>query len=166
MSEGTFFHCSTPNLKLYIGSYIIDFKNGRYPGRKGTFVADEGIIAAIKSHADYGKTIESEEDRQKRLTPDPKAIAELQAKALERLKDIPGVVPSELTQSLPPEEPQQTSQEPESDSPAPAPSLTVVSRWKKAELLDFCEPRNIEVTEVDTVAILRRKVKSWIKQNT
>jgi hypothetical protein len=165
MSEGTFFHCSTPNLTVYIGSYIIKFHNGLYP-KKGVPTTDEAIINAIKSHPDYGRTIESEEDRQKRLTPDPKVIEDLQAKALERLKDIPGVVPSELIQSSPPEELQEASQEPSSAPPVPAPSLTEASRWKKSVLLEFCELYNIEVTQGDTVAILRRKVKSWIKQNT
>lgn len=166
MSEGQIFHCSTPNLKVYIGSYIIQFKNGRYPTGKKVAETDEAIIDAIKSHPEYGRTIHSEEDRQKALTPDPKAVAELQSKALERLKDIPGVVPSELTPSNPPDESPEPSLEQESDSPEPAPSLTEASRWKKATLLKYCDDNHVEVTESDTVAILRKKVKSWIKQNT
>jgi hypothetical protein len=166
MSEGQIFHCSTPNLKIYIGSYIIKFKDGRYPPKKDRVETDESIIEAIKSHPDYGRTIESEEDRQKRLTPDPKAIAKLQELALEKLKSIPGVVPSDLMQSQPQGEQAELSQKPSSDQPAPAPSLTVVSHWNKALLREFCDSHNIEMTESDTAAILRKRVKSWIKQNT
>jgi hypothetical protein len=166
MSEGTFFHSAIPNITLYIGSYIIGFKNGRYPPRRDTFVTDQSIVDAIKSHDSYGKTVESEEDRQKRLTPDPKVVEDLQAQALERLKDIPGVVPSELMQSSPPEDPPTPkSQEQESEQLEQAPSLTEISRMNKPNLLEWVEIMNIEVTQGDTVAILRRKVKSWIKQN-
>lgn len=166
MSEGTFFHCSTPNLTLYIGSYIIKFHDGLYP-KKGVPTTDQGLIEAIKSHPDYGKTIESDEDRQKRLTPDPKVAEDLQERALEALKNIPGVVPSELTPSKPLEDPQtQEDQKQESASPVPVPSLTVASRWKKSDLLEFCDWYDIEVTDGDTAAILRKKVRSWIKQNT
>jgi hypothetical protein len=164
MSEGTFFHCSTPNLTLYIGSYIIKFYDGLYP-KKGVPTTDEGIISAIKGHDLYGKTIESEEDRQKRLTPDPKVIEDLQAKALERLQNIPGVVPSGLTPSKPLEEPQDPSPEPKSDLQVPELSLTEVSRANRSKLLGWCDTMEIEVTESDTVGILRRKVRAWIREN-
>lgn len=164
MSEGTFFHCSTPNLTVYIGSYIIKFHDGLYP-KKGVPTTDQEIISAIKSHPDYGRTIESEEDRQKRLTPDPKVAEELQAQALERLKSIPGVVPSELIPSKPPEEPPQPSPKQELDLQVPELSLTEVSRAKRSKLLEWCDVMQIEVTGSDTVGILRRKVRTWIREN-
>jgi hypothetical protein len=166
MSEGIFFHSAIPNITLYVHGYVIKFKDGRYPPHRKAFCTDEGEIAAIKNHDSYGKTIESNVDREERLTPDPKVVEDLQAKALERLKDIPGVVPSELMESSPHEDPPPKSQKQESEPQQQAPSLTEVSRMNKSSLTGLADSMGIEVTSSDTVVILRRKVRSWIKQNT
>jgi hypothetical protein len=166
MSEGLFFYSAIPNITLRIGSLAITFKNGRYPARRDAFVTDPAIIEAIKTHDSYGKTVESNEDREKRLTPDPKVEKDLVEKAIAKLASIPGVVPSELTPSPPPSDPQEKSPEPESVPSAQAPSLTEVSRMKKDDLFEVAEKLGIKVTEDDTVAILKRRVKSWVKQNT
>lgn len=166
MSEGTFFHSAQPNITLYLPGYTVRFKNGRYPANKSQLCTDPNEIAAIKAHDMYGGVIESDDDRQARLAPDPKVEEDLLEKALNRLSSIPGVVASELTQPQSPEDPVTESQKPEPDQPAPVPSLTAISRMNKKALKKLAAQLNVEVTDRDTVAILRRKVKSEVKKIT
>ena len=100
----------------------------------------------------------------------PKAEAELVERAMKALGNVEGVRPSALIPSLlqsPPPPPQEEkSQEQESEQLARPPSLTAVSRMNKGVLLRVGLDFGIEdLHETDTVPILKRKVKSWIKQN-
>ena len=177
MSEGqVFLSNSTPNLTVRIHGKAFEFKNGRYPDRGEE--TDPGRIATLKQHCDYGKAFISKEDQEARQAKEaeirnsPKAEAEMVARAMKALEGIPGVRPSELTVSPP-----QEVKLPESETPVKSqgqsleqselvPSLTAVSRMKKIPLLELASKIGMEgLQETDTVLILRRKVKSWIKQN-
>ena len=178
MSEGQVFFSVVPNITMHLpGVNPVEFKNGRFPKRKDTVCTDPQVIAAIKGCPEYMKTIISEEDRIIRDTPDPKVTEDLISLAMERLSEIPGVTPSELIPSNPQEEvqaksPVPTSERLEQDTsltvlnsvPSPVPSLTIIQRMRKDDLFTAADDLGIDVHESDTVAILRRKVKSFIKQ--
>ena len=166
MSEGIFFHCkSAPNITLYLPGVIARFKNGRYPASKEQFCSVQEI-EAVKSHDMYSKgVIETNEDREKRLTIDPKVERELLKMAMKQLATMPDVVASEPIPSLPPAEDSISEQKQESEQSERMPSLTEANRLKKKQLIELCERLDIEVTEWDTSAILKRKVRAGIKQN-
>ena len=165
MSEGLCFYSTHQNITLYLPGHVIRFKNGRFPAEVKKF-ATEAEAEAIRAHASYGGSVESNEDREKRLAPDPKAEAALVEAALKRLASIPGVVPSEPNPSSPQSDVPQRSQKQDMEEPAQAPSLTAVSRMKKADLLKTAKELGVEVTEGETVGILKRRIRSWIKQHT
>jgi len=175
MSEGQVFFSTTPNITLHLpGVKPVTFKNGRYPQRLKDVCTDAQVNAAIKASPEYNRTIISEEDKIIRDTPDPKVEADLVERAMKVLGDLEGVKPSALTPSLPPapplpppsQPPVEKSQEQELEQSEPIPTLTVVSRMKKIPLVAFAEKYDVDWQESDTVAILRRRVKSWIKLNT
>ena len=173
MSEGQVFLSVIPNITMHLpGVKPVEFKNGRFPKRKDEVCTDPQIIAALKGCPEYKRTIISEEDKIIRDTPDPKVAEDLLEKALERLKEIPGVTPSELIPS-----PSQKGDSVKSPEPASVPlehatsstdlsipSLTIIQRMRKDDLFTAADDLGIDVHESDTVAILRRKVKSFIKQ--
>ena len=113
-----------------------------------------------------------------RDTPSPKAEKDLIARAMKSLTEIPGLIPSELTQSQSPKEDLAKSQARTSEQSEPdtslmdlddvpvveVPSLTRVTRMNKDTLLEVADLLDIDVHEGDTVAILKRKVRSYIKQ--
>jgi len=182
MSEGqVFLSRGAPNLTLRIHGKAFEFRNGRHPVKANATVTDEGDIAKLKSHPDYGKAFITEEDEAERKRKvaeasamSPKEEAALVASAMKALEHIPGVTPSALTVSphqevKPPESGTLTvrkSQEQSSEQSEPVPSLTAVSRMKKKPLLALGVRLGVEdLNEQDTVPILRRKVKSFIKQN-
>ena len=179
MSEGQVFFSVVPNITMHLpGVNPVEFKNGRFPKRKDTVCTDPQVIAAIKGCPEYMKTIISEEDRIIRDTPDPKVTEDLISLAMERLSEIPGVTPSELIPSNPQEEVQAKSPVPSlgqlaldtsltdlRDSIAvEVPSLTRVSRMKKDDLMAVSDSLDLDLNEGETVAILRRQVRSYIKQ--
>ena len=173
MTEGQVFFSIVPNITMHLpGVRPVAFKNGRFPKRKGDVCTDRSIIEALKGCPEYMKTIISEEDKIIRDTPDPKVTEDLISLAMERLSEIPGVTPSELIPSNPQEEVQAKSQAPTSvplehatsSTDLRIPSLTIVQRMKKDDLFTVADDLGIDVHEGDTVAILRRKVKSFIKQ--
>jgi hypothetical protein len=175
MSEGQVFLSNAPNITLRIAGNAFEFKNGKYPARG--VETDDSKIAMLKQHPEYGRTFISEEDKDARKAKEvekansPKAQAGLVEKAMKALEGIPGVRPSDLTASLPQPAnpaPAEKSPEPESEpsEQAATPSLTRIARMKKVPLLELGARLGVEdLHETDTVPILRRKVKSWIKQN-
>lgn len=159
MSEGKIYYSNgANNLTLYIGSLEIKFHEGRYP-KNGKPETRPEYIAAIENSPEYGSVIESQEDRDVRMAPDPKAEAALIEKALEVVAKMPGVIPARMPRS---EEPPKNP-EPQSEQLVRVPSLTEVSKMNKTELKLFCEAADIEVTDSDTLAILKKKVRAWIK---
>jgi len=167
MSEGQIFRSVVPGLTLYLpGVKPVKFKNGRYPMRKDKTCTDPQVIAAIKAHGSYGGMVLSEEDKIIRDTPSPKVVEDLMDRALEALKEIPGVTPSALIPSQPLKEELIKSPEPELAQQAQAPSLTDVSRMRKDDLMNVADELGIDVHDGDTVAILKRRVRNFIKKTT
>ena len=179
MSEGQVFFSVIPNITMHLpGVNPVEFKNGRFPKRKDSVCTDPQVIAALKGCPEYMKTIISEEDRIIRDAPDPKVTEDLLTKALERLTEIPGITPSELMpyQSLKevleesPEQPSEplvldTSLMDRSNVPTVfVPTLTQITRMNKDVLIETAEALDIDVHEGDTVAILKRKVKGYVRQ--
>lgn len=181
MSEGQVFFSNTPNITYRIHGTAFAFKNGRYPAHGEEYDAEK--IAMLKQHGEYGKTFISEEDRKARAVAaaenrnSPKAEAAMVEMAMAALQGIPGVIPSDLTTYRPQEaKPQDSvtsskevtrSPEPESEQSEPAPSLTKISRMKKKQLLELGARLGVEdLNETDTVSILRKRVKSFVRLNT
>ena len=175
MSEGQVFFSLIPNITMHLpGVKPVRFKNGRFPGRVRDKCTDPQIIAALKACPEYGPQIISEKDKIIRDTPDPKVEKDLIKKALKSLSEIPGVVPSELIPSSPPQEESEESPEQNSEQLVQAPSLTVpdfvppslteVTRMNKDDLFTAAEMLGVEVLEGDTAAMLKRRVRSEIKR--
>ena len=165
MSEGQVFFSLVPNITMHLpGVRPVTFKNGRFPGRKNEVCTDPQIIAALKGCQEYPRTIISEEDKIARDAPDPKVTKDLVEKALKVLKEIPGVTPSEPIQLKPQDESLKESQEQSTEPSAQGPSLTEITRMKKDDLMDVSESLGLSLNESDTVAILRRRLRSAIRQ--
>lgn len=181
MAEGQVFFSNLPNMTYRIHGTAFEFKNHRYPATRGE-ETDPAKISMLKGHCEYGKTFISEEDRiaREKMAAEnrnsPKAEAAMLEMAMVALEGIPGVTPSALTPSQPqevkPQESETSNEEPtkslgqESEQSEPVPSLTRVSRMKKAQLQELATKLGVEdLQEGDTLPILRRKVKSFIKQN-
>jgi len=152
-----------PGLGLAIGGTVIRFK-GHW-----LTLDDVQLEAELRSHPNYGNLFLSEEDKREREKPDPKVEEDLLAKAMETLKSIPGVAPAQILESEPSQEPSLEQSEPKANmftAEAKLPSLTEVTRMKKDELIGLAEIMGVDFDENDTAAIIRRKVRSEIKQRT
>lgn len=162
MSDGTCYFSVTPNITLYTG-LTIRFKNGRYPKHDGEFCTPEEI-AEIEAHPMYGRGIESNKDREAQNVVTQENEERLVELALEKLSEIPGVVPSDIAAL----EPVPTELDPvpveQPDPPAPELTLTDVNRMNREKLIKYCHDKYIDVTPDDTVAIMKRKVRAFIRQ--
>ena len=161
------FVCVMPNLNVRLaGAPVVRFKNGSFE------TDDEKIVAALKRSPDYGKLFESEEDKRKRSEPDPKAVADLLSRAMKVVQEMPGAIASKVqaseeSQVSPQDESSEAdlkeSQKPESAQLPPPPSLTEITRMKKQDLLEVCDLYGVkDVLDEDTVAILKRKLRSHL----
>jgi len=185
MSEGQRFLSVVPNLTLRLpGIKPVEFKDGKFPDRdKECF--DQQVIGQIKASPEYGKVFISVEDKIERDKPTPaqiKSKEDMVEKAIAQVANMPGMVAAVVKPPAPQavvgtvgsrtlespvvEEEPEPEPEPEPEAkPLVLPTLTAVTRMKKDDLLDLAEKFHVDVPEGDTVAILKRKVKSWIKQN-
>lgn len=161
MSEGTFFKSTYSNITLYIPGCTIKFKNGRFPADPGKLCTNDEEIEAIKGHPLYGKAITCPmEDAQN--ASDPKAERALLEKAMAKLAQIPGVIPSELKAQSPADQPSQ-SQAPSLEWSGTLPTLTEVNKMRKTELAEKAKEFGLDVTPGETAGILRRKVRAFLK---
>ena len=184
MSEGQRFISVQPNMTFYLpGCAPLRFKNFFFPQRKTDLCYDDQVIEQAKRHPDYGKLFITEEDKIKRDTPEPmteKQEEDMTAAAVRALQSIPGV---QANDAAPPAKkkagavvgsfstsssrPVVDNEAEEPEPPGPAiPTLTSVQRMKKDDLFEVADNFDISLEENDTAAIIRRKVKSWIKRNT
>jgi len=188
MSEGQRFLSVHSGLTVYLaGCKPLRFLKGEFPYR-GNLCTDQQVIETAKRHPDYGKLFITEEDKLIRDAPKPLSQEQtdsLKRAAIKAMGKIPGITAAPLPPAQPvndggaipgsfgtstfkePAPVPEHDVKPEPEPPGPAlPTLTSVQRMKKDDLFEVADNFNISLEENDTAAIIRRKVKSWIKRNT
>lgn len=154
------FYCGVPNLGLALEGGVVRFKGNWLE------TDDDTLCERIKQHKHFGRMIFTEEEREEQLNPklDPKAQEEMVKRAQDLIRNMSGVT---LTPSLPQEKPEEVlseSPKPQSESSEPLPSLTAIARMRRDDLVDACERHGVKVDSADTVGIMKRRLRSFVKQ--